>query len=164
MERSESTLHTRRRISWNESEVARASCTGVHVPTGAYLSLWCARDILISSQSFSLSLSLSLFLLCIRSSTSIPFDCSFSYLSSVSPLSLFIYVSPTFLPPLFTFIDDYLVAFFSFCVYTLLLLPFVLWLHALASSFSKCRAGWILRFSSPGGARSGKIERGFTGF
>ena len=125
MERSESTLHTRRRISWNESEVARASCTGVHVPTGAYLSLWCARDILISSQSFSLSLSLSL---------------------SLSPLYTFIYFHPFWLffflfIVRFPFISFHLRLshFSSTFVHLYWWLSrcflFVLCIHALASSF-----------------------------
>ena len=103
MERSESTLHTRRRISWNESEVARASCTGVHVPTGAYLSLWCARDILISSQSFSLSLSLSL---------SLSFSSVYVHLLPSLLTVLFLIYRPF---PLYLFSSTSLPLFFHLC-------------------------------------------------
>lgn len=108
--------------------------TGVHVPTTypAYLSLRCARDILISSTLYIyISLSFSLLPLpppplspppCVVSVyllpsvyASIPFDPFFFLFIARSSLSLFIYALPRYvIPLLFAFIDDYLVRFLSF--------------------------------------------------
>lgn len=115
-------------------EMARASVPRVSLPRGAYLSLRCARDILISYIYIYIYTRLSPSPLCVisRLSTSLglrfhPFRPVLFLIYRRSSLSLFIYL----IPLLFPFIDDYLARFLSFvlCIHArgtrlLLSLPF----------------------------------------
>lgn len=132
-----STGRNARSVGWEGrrrvEEMARASVPRVSLPRGAYLSLRCARDILISYIYIYIHVSpLLSSLRSIRLSTSLglrfhPFRPVLFLIYRRSPLSLFIYL----IPLLFPFIDDYLARFLSFvlCIHArgtrlLLSLPF----------------------------------------